>query len=71
MQDMVQDGSGRTRLVYRIPSRGLIGYRGEMLTDTRGEGILNTLFDGWGEDTGFIQGRIRGAARALRGGVQG
>ena len=68
MQDMVQDGSGRTKLVYRIPSRGLIGYRGEMLTDTRGEGILNTLFDGWGQDMGFIQGRIRGAMVADRSG---
>jgi len=68
MIDMVQDGSGRSRLVYRIPSRGLIGYRGEMLTDTRGEGILNTLFDGWDDDKGFIQSRIRGAMVADRTG---
>jgi len=68
MQDMMQDGSGRTRLVYRIPSRGLIGFRGEMLTDTRGEGILNTLFDGWDSDVGFIQGRVRGAMVADRTG---
>jgi GTP-binding protein len=58
--DMRMDGSGRTRITYRIPSRGLIGYRSEMLTDTRGEGILNTLFDGWDADTGFIQGRQNG-----------
>ena len=68
MIDMVQDGSGRSRLGYRIPSRGLIGYRGEMLTDTRGEGILNTLFDGWDDDKGFIQSRIRGAMVADRTG---
>jgi GTP-binding protein len=68
MQDMAPNGSGRTRLVYRIPSRGLIGFRGEMLTDTRGEGILNTLFDGWDDDVGFIQSRIRGAMVADRTG---
>ena len=68
MQDLVSDGSGRTRLVYRIPSRGLIGFRGEMLTDTRGEGILNTLFDGWDQDAGFIQSRVRGAMVADRTG---
>lgn len=60
MLDMRAEGSGRTRLVYRIPSRGLIGYRSEMLTDTRGEGIMNTLFDGWDVDAGFIQSRING-----------
>jgi GTP-binding protein len=68
MLDMRADGSGRTRLVYRIPSRGLIGFRHEMLTDTKGEGILNTLFDGWGEDAGFIQARINGTLVADRTG---
>jgi GTP-binding protein len=68
MMDMISDGGGRTRMVYRIPSRGLIGFRGEMLTDTRGEGILNTLFDGWDVDVGFIQARIRGALTADRTG---
>jgi GTP-binding protein len=60
MLDMRADGSGRTRLTYRIPSRGLIGYRNELLTDTRGEGLLNTLFDGWDNDVGYIQGRLNG-----------
>ena len=60
MLDMRTDGSGRTRLTYRIPSRGLIGYRHELLTDTRGEGLINTLFDGWDADAGFIQSRING-----------
>ena len=68
MLDMVQDGSGRTRLVYRIATRALIGFRGEYLTDTRGEGIMNTLFDGWGEDIGFLRARARGALVADRSG---
>ncbi|MFT7520128.1 MAG: GTP-binding protein, partial [Kiritimatiellia bacterium] len=59
MQDLQSDG-GRTRLTYRIPARGLIGYRSELLTDSRGEGTLNTLFDGWHPDVGFIQSRING-----------
>lgn len=68
MQDLISDGGGRTRMVYRIPSRGLIGFRGEMLTETRGEGILNTLFDGWDDDLGFIQSRVRGTMVADRSG---
>src|SRR5256712_7063402 len=49
MAKMVNHGTGRVRLEYRIPSRGLIGYRTEFLTDTRGTGLLNHLFDGWDE----------------------
>jgi GTP-binding protein len=60
MLDLKLDGD-RTRLEYRVPSRGLIGFRGEMLTETRGEGVLNTLFDGWDESAGYIQARLRGA----------
>ena len=41
-------GGGYTRLEFAIPSRGLIGYRGEFMTDTKGNGILNTSFDGYG-----------------------
>ena len=44
---MVNHGCGRVRLEFRIPSRGLIGFRSEFLTDTRGTGIMNHLFDGW------------------------
>ena len=44
---MVNNGGGRVRLEFRIPSRGLIGFRSQFLTDTRGTGILNHLFDGW------------------------
>jgi GTP-binding protein len=61
MLDMISDESGRTRLVYRIPSRGLIGFRGEMLTLTRGEGVMNPLFDGWHPDAGYIPQRQNGA----------
>jgi GTP-binding protein len=61
MVDMIADGSGRTRMEYRSPSRTLIGFRGEMLTETRGEGIMNTLFDGWDADVGFVMNRKCGS----------
>ncbi len=67
--DMVQDGSGRSRLVYRIPARGLIGFRGEFLTDTRGEGVINSLFDGWDDDVGPMLHRANGAIIADRTGT--
>ncbi len=66
--DLQQDGSGRARMVYRIPSRGLIGFRGELLTETRGEGVLNTLFDGWDERVEGIARRKNGALVADRAG---
>ncbi len=61
MTNMVQKGTGRTRLEFRIPARGLIGYRSEFLTDTRGTGLLNTNFDGWDDYRGDINSRINGA----------
>jgi GTP-binding protein len=61
MMNMVQKGSGRTRLEFRIPSRGLIGYRSAFLTDTRGTGLLNTQFDGWDDYKGEIEHRMNGA----------
>jgi GTP-binding protein len=61
MTRMVNHGSGRVRLEYRIPSRGLIGYRSEFLTDTRGTGLLNHLFDGYAEWQGEIPHRANGA----------
>lgn len=54
-------GSGRTRAEFKIPSRGLIGYRSEFLTDTRGTGLLNTYFAGWEEHKGEISGRNTGS----------
>jgi len=68
MKDLVADGSGRSRLVYRIPSRGLIGFRGQMLTETRGEGVINSLFDGWDLHAGAIERRKNGAIVADRSG---
>ncbi len=68
MVKMVNHGTGRVRLEYRIPSRGLIGYRSEFLTDTRGTGLLNHLFDGWDEWQGDIPHRANGAMVADRTG---
>ena len=68
MMKMVNHGTGRVRLEYRIPSRGLIGYRSEFLTDTRGTGLLNHLFDGWDEWQGDIPHRANGAMVADRTG---
>jgi len=68
MVKMVNHGTGRVRLEYRIPARGLIGYRSEFLTDTRGTGLLNHLFDGWAEWQGEIPHRASGAMVADRAG---
>ncbi len=68
MVKMVNHGTGRVRLEYRIPARGLIGYRTEFLTDTRGTGLLNHLFDGWDTWQGDIAHRQNGALVADRGG---
>lgn len=69
MSNMVQKGSGRTRLEFKIPSRGLIGYRSEFLTDTRGTGLLNTQFNGWEEYKGDISSRMNGAMISDRKGM--
>jgi GTP-binding protein len=61
MVKMTNHGTGRVRLEYRIPARGLIGYRSEFLTDTRGSGLLNHLFDGWAPWHGEIPRRMTGA----------
>ncbi len=68
MSEMHNPGHGRVRLSFRIPSRGLIGFRSEFLTDTRGTGILNHLFDGWSHWQGPIAGRATGALVADRPG---
>jgi GTP-binding protein len=68
MTKMVNHGGGRVRLEYRIPARGLIGYRTEFLTDTRGTGLLNHLFDGWDVWQGEIAHRQNGALVADRPG---
>src|SRR5258705_1389 len=68
MVKMVNHGTGRVRLEYRIPARGLIGYRSEFLTDTRGTGLLNHLFDGYADWQGDIPHRASGAMVADRTG---
>ena len=60
LQGMSSAKGGYSRLEFSIPSRGLIGYRGEFLTDTKGNGILNTVFDGYGPYKGDIQYRKQG-----------
>ena len=68
MTKMVNHGSGRIRLEFRIPTRGLIGFRSQFLTDTRGTGIMNNLFGGWEPWHGPIEGRPTGALVADRPG---
>lgn len=62
-------GTSRSRIEFKIPARGLIGYRSEFLTDTRGTGLLNTYFDGYEEYRGEIEGRRNGAIISDRKGV--
>ena len=61
-------GGSYTRLEFSIPSRGLIGYRGEFMTDTKGNGILNTVFDGYGPYKGDIAYRAQGSLIAFEAG---
>ncbi len=66
MTKMVNHGSGRVRLEFRIPARGLIGFRSQFLTDTKGTGIMNHLFAGWEPWHGAIPSRATGALVADR-----
>lgn len=68
LQNMGKASGGYARLEFSIPSRGLIGYRGEFLTDTKGNGILNTSFDGYGPYKGDIQYRKQGSLIAFEAG---
>ena len=69
MTKMVNNGSGRVRLEFRIPTRGLIGFRSQFLTDTKGTGILNHLFAGWEPWHGAIAARSNGVLVADRAGT--
>ncbi|HEV2105859.1 MAG TPA: translational GTPase TypA [Candidatus Eisenbacteria bacterium] len=69
MRNMVNHGTGRVRLEFRIPSRGLIGFRSQFLTDTRGTGLLNHLFDGYDAWQGEIPHRTTGALVSDRAGA--
>lgn len=67
--EMKPAGAGKTRIIAHVPSRGLIGYHGEFLTDTRGSGILNRLFHGWAPYKGKIDGRRQGVLISMENGV--
>src|ERR1700759_1612581 len=60
LQDMRPTGAGKTRLVFYAPSRGLIGYHGEFLTDPRGTGVINRMFPGYAPFKGAVEGRRNG-----------
>jgi GTP-binding protein len=68
MVKMVNHGTGRVRLEFETPSRGLIGFRSEFLTETKGTGLLNTMFLRWGEWQGSMRGRSTGSLVADRTG---
>ena len=68
LQGMSQAAGGYSRLEFSIPSRGLIGYRGDFMTDTKGNGILNTIFDGYAEYKGDLSYRPTGSLIAFEAG---
>ena len=67
--EMKPAGVGKTRIIAHVPSRGLIGYHGQFLTDTRGTGVLNRIFHGWVAHKGPIQGRRQGVLISMENGV--
>ena len=67
--EMRPAGHGKTRIVAHVPSRGLIGYQGEFMTDTRGNGVLNRIFHSWAPYQGAIQGRRQGVLISMENGV--
>jgi len=67
--EMKPAGAGKTRIIAHVPSRGLIGYQGEFLTDTRGSGVLNRIFHGWTQHKGPIQGRRQGVLISIENGT--
>ncbi len=66
--EMRPAGVGKTRIIAHVPSRGLIGYHGEFLTDTRGTGVLNRVFHGWAPHKGDIPGRRQGVLISMESG---
>ncbi len=68
LAEMRPAGAGKTRIVAHVPARGLIGYHGEFLTDTRGTGIMNRVFHGWAPDKGPIPGRRAGGLLSMEDG---
>ncbi|WP_299660453.1 translational GTPase TypA [uncultured Ruegeria sp.] len=68
LAEMRPAGVGKTRIIAHVPSRGLIGYHGEFLTDTRGTGVLNRVFHGWAAHKGSIPGRRAGVLISMEKG---
>jgi len=68
MVDLKSSGSGKTRIISLVPSRGLIGYHSEFMTDTRGTGILNRVFHSWSPHKGSIPGRRQGVLISMENG---
>jgi len=66
--EMKQVGAGKTRIVAHVPARGLIGYHGEFLTDTRGTGVLNRVFHDWAPYKGVMPGRRSGVLISMENG---
>ncbi|SFS49702.1 GTP-binding protein [Sulfitobacter marinus] len=69
LSEMKPAGAGKTRIIALVPSRGLIGYHGEFLTDTRGTGVLNRVFHGWAPHKGAIPGRRAGVLISMENGT--
>ncbi len=69
LTEMKSAGAGKTRIIAHVPSRGLIGYHGEFLTDTRGTGVLNRVFHEWAPHKGDIPGRRAGVLISMENGV--
>ncbi|MCC5972325.1 MAG: translational GTPase TypA [Pararhodobacter sp.] len=69
LAEMKPAGAGKTRIIAHVPSRGLIGYHGEFMTDTRGSGVLNRVFHEWAPHKGPIQGRRQGVLISMENGV--
>jgi GTP-binding protein len=67
--EMKPAGAGKTRIVAHVPSRGLIGYHGEFLTDTRGTGVMNRVFHAWAPHKGVIPGRRQGVLISMENGT--
>jgi len=69
MQEMRPSGGGKLRLTFIVPTRGLIGYHGEFLTDTRGSGVMSRIFHGYAPYKGAVEGRINGVLVSTAGGA--
>jgi GTP-binding protein len=67
--EMKPAGVGKTRIIAHVPSRGLIGYHGQFMTDTRGTGVLNRVFHGWAPHKGPIEGRRQGVLISMETGI--